>query len=53
VLKPVKTTVSKLEPQIEVLDPDTYQSVPVENSKKLKLGEKVKVVKDKGLFYVL
>ena len=53
ILKPVKTTVSKLYPNLEVMNPKTYQSTPIQNKKKLKLGEKVKVVQDNGSFYVL
>jgi len=52
-IKPVKTSVSKTHPNIEVLDPETYQSVNVENKKKVKAGEKVLVVNDKGLFYLI
>lgn len=53
ILKPVKTTVSKLYPNLEIINPLTYQSTPVQYNKKLKIGEKVKVVNDDGLFYVL
>ena len=52
VLKPKKTTVSKLKPHLEVLDPNTFQSVPVANNKKVEIGEKVKVVDD-GRIYIL
>ena len=45
-IEPVyKTIVSKINPEIEVLDPETYQSVPTSNKKELKHGQKVKVVK--------
>jgi len=53
VLKPLSTTVSKVSPIIEVLDPYTYQSTPVQNLKKVKHGQRVKVVISKGLFYLL
>lgn len=44
VLKKIKTTVSKIHPQLEVLHPITYDSVPVDSSESFKLGENVKVV---------
>ena len=53
ILIPKKTTVSKIHPNVEVLDPETYQSIPVQNSKKVKQGEKVKIVNDHGLFYII
>jgi nonsense-mediated mRNA decay protein 3 len=53
ILKSRETTVSKVYPRLEVLDPETFQSVKIENSKKVKLGEKVKVVNDSGRFYIL
>ena len=53
VLKPVKTRVSKIHPNLEVIDPETYQSVNVENTKKVKQGEKVKVVNNHGQFYII
>ncbi|MBD3204065.1 hypothetical protein GF327_07235 [Candidatus Woesearchaeota archaeon] len=51
--KKYKTRVSKVHPEIEVLDPETYQSVEVENKADVKPGEKVKVVLDKGRMYLL
>jgi NMD protein affecting ribosome stability and mRNA decay len=53
ILKTKKTTVSKIHPHIEILDPDTYQTVPTQNQKKLKIGQKVKVIDDNGLFYII
>ena len=53
ILKPMKTTVSKISPNLEVLHPETYQSTSVLNKKKVRLGEKVKVVDDDGRMYVL
>jgi NMD protein affecting ribosome stability and mRNA decay len=53
ILKPEKTTVSRIYPGIEVLHPETFQSIPIKNKKKLSLGEKVKVVDDNGSIYVL
>ncbi len=52
-LTPNKTTVSKVYPHIEVFDPDTYQSVPIQNKKEVKMGEKVKIVNDNELFYIV
>lgn len=48
-----KTTVSRTHPNIEVLDPETYQSVPVQNKKKVSMGEKVDIVNENGLFYLI
>ena len=48
-----KTIASKIKPQIEVLDPDTFQSVPTKNTATIKHGEKVKVVKYKGNFWLV
>lgn len=47
-----KTTVSKVYPQIEVLHPETYQSVTAGNAAKVQLGEKVKVVLHNGVWIV-
>jgi NMD protein affecting ribosome stability and mRNA decay len=46
------TTVSKIKPSIEVLHPETYQSVEVSNVLDVKNGEKVKVVMWKGVWLV-
>jgi NMD protein affecting ribosome stability and mRNA decay len=53
VLPVLKTTVSKVYPELEVLDPETYQSVPVKNKKDLKVSEKVRIVIDEGKIYVV
>ncbi len=53
VLEKKKTRVSKTHPGIEVLDPETYQSIPVQNKKKVKNGEKITVVDADGLFYLV
>ena len=53
ILKTKKAYVSKTHPHVEILDPNTYQSVPTVNQKKLKIGEKVKVVDDNGVFYLV
>lgn len=52
-LKKQKTTVSRIHPHIEVLDPETYQSVKTENNQDLNLGQKVTIVNNKGLFYIV
>ena len=48
-----KAEVVKVYPQIEVLDPDTYQAVKVENKKKVNVGDKVSIINDKGRFYIV
>ena len=48
VLEAKKTIVSKTRPRLEVIHPETFQSVPVANPKELKLGEKIKVEYVKG-----
>ena len=53
VLKRFKTIVSKIKPDLEVLHPETFQSVPVINERKLSVGEKVKVVIFKGSIYLV
>ncbi len=52
-LEKKETTVVKDYPAIGVLDPETYQPVKAENSKKVKIGEKVLVVEDCGKFYIV
>ena len=52
ILKRYNTSVCKIKPNIEVLHPETYQSVPVKNKVKVKLGEKVKVVVNGKAFIV-
>ncbi len=47
-----KTIVSKVKPALEVIHPETFQSVPVANHKKLKQGEKVKVVVAEKVYLV-
>ena len=53
VLKIHMTSVSKLHPNVEVLHPETYQSVKVENKANVKLGEKVNVVIDDGKVFII
>jgi len=52
VLKPIKTTVTKIHPNLEVMD-ENFQSVPVQNKKDVKHGEKVKIINDNGSYYLL
>ena len=50
-----KTQVAKLYPRLEILNPDDYQPIAVDNArlwKNLKLGEKVKAVFYKGVWDV-
>ncbi|MEK6917141.1 MAG: NMD3-related protein [Nanoarchaeota archaeon] len=53
VLKPMIVKISKVHPELEILDPETYQSIPLRNKKSVKLGEKVGVVSDNGIYYIL
>ena len=52
ILEKYNTSVCKIKPNIEVLHPETYQSIPVKNKIKVKLGEKVKVVVNGKAFIV-
>ncbi len=52
VLKVYHTRVVKVNPELEVLHPLTYQPVTVRNPKQLRLGEKVRVVIHKEVFLV-
>ncbi|NTV24533.1 MAG: hypothetical protein HGA85_09315 [Nanoarchaeota archaeon] len=49
----VKTTVTKVYPALEVMDPDTYQSIPAYSSARPALGEKVKAARSDGVFYII
>ncbi len=53
--KKMKTTVSKTEPEIEVLHPKTYQSVLCENplDVKVKAGQNVVIVENKSRLFLL
>ncbi len=48
----LKTTISKTYPDVEVLHPETYQSIKVKNPKNVQPGEKVKVVLHEGVWLV-
>ncbi len=52
VLEMQDTTVSKSYPVLEVIHPHTFQSMPVNNPKKLLPGKKVKVAVDEGVWIV-
>jgi NMD protein affecting ribosome stability and mRNA decay len=52
-LKPAKAMVVKLKPQIEIMHPETYQSVVPENTKKVKLNQEVDVVVYKNRIYMI
>lgn len=53
VLEKKKTTIVKIYPYIDVLDPETYQSIKTENSKEAKVGDETEIVMDKGAVYLL
>lgn len=53
VLEKFNTTVSKVYPIVEVLHPETYQSVKVENPRKLKMGQEVKIAILKEKIYLV
>jgi len=53
VLEKKKTKVTKIRPRIEILDPWTYQSVHVENEKKVTPGENIQVVEKNGKFWIV
>ena len=56
-LPTTKTVVSIITPRIEVLDPETFQSVPVQNPDRkrdlLKAGDTVKIIKRKNRVYLI
>ena len=47
-----ETQIIKIKPRIEILHPETYQSEPVMNKKNVKIGDKVKIVFEKGFYLV-
>ena len=51
ILQQIHSTVSRVYPSLQVLDPETYQPVNVNNKQNLKMGQKIKFVrlKDKIL----
>lgn len=55
ILKQYKTKITKIYPDLEVLDPETYQSVPVINKENLsfKISENVKIINDNGFYYII
>jgi len=55
VLKSEMTQVSRIHPAVEVLDPETYQSIPVENkpSMDLEQGDSVRIVKHEERLYLI
>jgi len=52
VLEKHKTSVSKVHPAVEVLHPESYESVKTQNHKDIQVGEKVIVVIDSGIWIV-
>ncbi len=56
ILPKIKTTVAKTYPNVEIVDPETYQPIAVENKelqKSYKQGQNVKTVKDKGRWWIV
>ena len=53
VLEQYESTVSKTHPHIEIIDPESYQSVPVKNHREVKIDEKVRIINDGGLFCIV
>lgn len=53
ILKIHKTSISKTQPNLEALHPETYQSTKIENPVELKSGQKVKVVVAKGKLFLI
>ena len=51
-----KTRITKTHPEIEIMSPETYQSVPAKNNlkqeKELKQGQKVSVIKFKNHYFI-
>lgn len=47
-----KTEITKIYPNIEVLHPETYQNIKINNKKDLKIGQKVKIVIKDGVWVV-
>lgn len=52
VLEQFNTSVTKVYPSIEVLHPETFQSVKVNNKKNARIGEKVIIVLKEGVWMV-
>ncbi|MEM2131117.1 MAG: NMD3-related protein [Candidatus Woesearchaeota archaeon] len=50
-----KTKITKIYPDLEIMDPETYQSAPVINklNVQLKIGENVKVICDDSIYYII
>ncbi|RJQ17193.1 hypothetical protein C4573_04020 [Candidatus Woesearchaeota archaeon] len=51
-LEKVEARISKIYPDIEIIDPVSFQSVPVENKKTVHINEKVMVVQYRGWWIV-
>ncbi len=52
-LQKVEARVTKIYPHIEVVDTVTFQNVSIENKADVKINEKVKIVNDNGLYYIV
>ena len=53
ILPVYETTVSKVYPNIEIIHPETFQSVSVKNRRKLAIDEKIKVARFNEEFYII
>lgn len=55
VLPQKKGVITQLYPRVEILEPEQYQPVPLENAagKKVKLGDKVQVVENEGRYWIV
>lgn len=53
VLKTEKTEVIKVYPHIEVLNPETYQPLKIENKKKVSIGEHVDIIIDGSRAFIV
>ncbi len=52
IMNKYKTTVCSVKPYLEVLHPETYQNIRVDNSADVKMGEKVNIVMGKKVLIV-
>jgi NMD protein affecting ribosome stability and mRNA decay len=48
-----KAEVVKTYPHVEVMDPDTYQPLKIENTKKVAQGEIINIIIDEGKAYIV
>jgi len=53
ILEPKKTIVVNVKPQVEVMHPETYQSIIPENKKRVKVNQEVQIVVYRDKIYLL